>query len=451
MTEMTELSETRPRRFRPYPAYRDSGIKWLGEIPAHWNVRRLKSMASVRLSNVDKKTVAGQAPVKLCNYVDVYYNEFITAGLEFMNATATPEQVRRFMLRSGDVLITKDSESWNDIAVPAVVIEELTDVVCGYHLAHIKPRSGLDGRFLACQFSAIGTRDQFHLAANGITRFGLGGNEIRNGLFPIAPIEEQRAIADFLDRETAKIDRLVDQKERLVELLGEKRSAYIARAVTRGLAPNVTMKDSGVEWLGRIPAHWKILQGRYLYRALNLLPEEDDGVVTAYRDGQVTLRSNRRAEGYTFAIQEVGYQHVRTGDLVIQGMDAFAGAIGVSDSSGKCSPEYVVLEPLVRHTDNRYYASALRLMAQRGYVLVVCNAVRERAPRFRAPEFRQVFLPQPPETEQQSISDAIDRETARVSALISKVRKAVGHLLEFRSALISAAATGKIDVRDAAS
>ena len=259
MTEGTDRKEeARPRRFRPYPEYSDSGIESLGEIPAHWDVRRLKTLASVQLSNVDKKTVEGQAPVKLCNYVDVYYNDFITAGLEFMNATATPEQVRRFMLRGGDVLITKDSESWNDIAVPAVVVEELTDVLCGYHLAQIRPRSGLDGRFLARQFSAIGTRDQFHLAANGITRFGLGGDAIRSGLFPIAPIEEQQVIADFLDRETAKIDALVEQKERLVELLQEKRSAFIARAVTRGLDPNVPMKDSGVEWLGEIPTHWKL-------------------------------------------------------------------------------------------------------------------------------------------------------------------------------------------------
>ena len=175
-----------------------------------------------------------------------------------IHATATPEQVRRFLLGVGDVVITKDSESWNDIAVPAVVAEDLTDVLCGYHLAQIKPRRGLDGRFLARQFSAIGTQDQFHIAANGITSFGLGGNAIRTGLFPIAPVPEQRAIADFLDRETAKIDELVADKERLIELLQEKRTALITRAVTRGLDPNVPMKDSGVEWLGEVPAHWEV-------------------------------------------------------------------------------------------------------------------------------------------------------------------------------------------------
>jgi type I restriction enzyme S subunit len=266
-------------------------------------------------------------------------------------------------------------------------------------------------------------------------------------------MEEQRAIASFLERGTAKLDALIAKKERLIELLEEERTALISHAITRGLRPNVPMKASGIEWLGEIPAHWGIQQGRYLYRALDLPPRDDDGVVTAYRDGQVTLRENRRAEGYTFAIQEVGYQRVRAGDLVIQGMDAFAGAIGVSDSTGKCSPEYLVLEPLSPGTgnrDNRYYAAVLRLMAKRGYILVICNAVRERAPRFRLPEFRTVLLPQPPEPEQRSIADYLDYATAKIDRLRGKVHQAIDRLREYRTALISAAVTGKIDIRGGA-
>ena len=220
------------RGLDPNAPLKDSGIEWLGEIPAHWSVRRLKTMASVQLSNVDKKSEDGQVPVSLCNYLEVYYNDSITAELEFMKATATPEQVRRFSLREGDVLITKDSESWNDIAVPAVVSEGIKDVLCGYHLAHIRPQAGLDGRFLARQFSAIGMRDQFYIAANGITRFGLGGDPIRAGIFPVAPIGEQRAIVAFLDQETAKIDALVARVRQAIEYLNEFRTALISAAVT---------------------------------------------------------------------------------------------------------------------------------------------------------------------------------------------------------------------------
>ncbi len=100
------------RRFKPHPAYKESGVEWLGEIPGHWEVKRLKTVASVQLSNVDKKSLEGQEPVRLCNYTDVYYHERITPDLDFMNATATPEQTSCFSLSEGDILITKDSESW---------------------------------------------------------------------------------------------------------------------------------------------------------------------------------------------------------------------------------------------------------------------------------------------------------------------------------------------------
>jgi type I restriction enzyme S subunit len=232
-----------PRRFKPYPAYKDSGVDWLREIPAHWKVKRLKTVAAVQLSNVDKKSVEGQEPVKLCNYTDVYYNERITPDIEFMSATATRDQMRRFSLRAGDVLITKDSESWTDIAVPAVVVADLPEVLCGYHLAHVRPGGAYVGAFLSRAFAAIGPRDQFQFAANGITRFGLGGDAIRTGLFAMPPAPEQRAIAAFLDRETARIDALVEKKDRLIELLQEQRTALITRAVTNSL-----LKFAPVSW-----------------------------------------------------------------------------------------------------------------------------------------------------------------------------------------------------------
>ncbi len=220
------------QRYRAYTEYKDSGVEWLGEIPAHWEVKRLKTLASVELSNVDKKSVEGQEAVRLCNYTDVYYNERITGVLEFMSATATREQVRRFSLRAGDVLITKDSESWTDIAVPAVVAEDLPGVLCGYHLAHIRPGADYEGAFLCRAFAAVGPRDQFHVAANGITRFGLGRDAIRTVLFSSPPEPEQRAIAAFLDRETARIDALAAKVLEAIERLKELRTALISAAVT---------------------------------------------------------------------------------------------------------------------------------------------------------------------------------------------------------------------------
>ena len=139
------ITRTVTRGLDPNAPLKDSGVEWLGEIPAHWEVKRLKSLATVRLSNVNKKSEEGQAAVGLCNYVDVYYNERIGSNVEFMAATASEDQIRRFSLRKSDVLITKDSESWTDIAVSAVVTEDIPGVLCGYHLAHIRPGSNCDG------------------------------------------------------------------------------------------------------------------------------------------------------------------------------------------------------------------------------------------------------------------------------------------------------------------
>ena len=457
MTKVTaRIEAARPQRFRPYPAYRDSGVEWLGEIPAHWEVGRLKTTASVQLSNVDKHSEEGQVPVKLCNYVDVYYNDLITAELKFMNATATPEQVRRFPLRVGDVLITKDSESWTDIAVPAVVGEDLSDVLCGYHLAHIKPGPDLDGRFLARQFSAIGTRDQFHVAANGITRFGLGGDAIRTGLFPIAPIEEQHAIADFLDRETAKIDGLVVRKERLIELLQEKRTALITRAVTRGLDPNVPMKDSGVEWLGEIPAHWRV--GKLKHACERVFVGIAEAATFAYVDEGVPMlrstdvRANRvrideiRCIAVSFA-DRLASKQLRTDDIVtVRTGNAGVSAVVPSAYDGGQCFTLVVSRP-TRTNDSRYVCYWLN--ARPGQEQFTVEGVGTAQVNISVPIVQNAVVCMPPPEEQMHIANWIEQEVARWDGLIAKISQALDHLGEFRTALISAAVTGKIDVRAA--
>jgi type I restriction enzyme S subunit len=227
--------------WRPYPKYRPSAIEWVPTIPEHWEVRKLKQIASVMFSNVDKKSDDQELPVLLCNYTDVYYNDYITPAIAFMEATATPEEISRFKLAPGDVLVTKDSEEWSDIAVPAHVAVGLNGVVCGYHLALIRPRPEvIHGEYLFRAFGARGINDQFRVEATGITRYGLGKYPLDNALFPVPPLEEQRAIAAFLDRKTKMIYRLVERIEYLggkvsetkASLLREYKIALVTAAVT---------------------------------------------------------------------------------------------------------------------------------------------------------------------------------------------------------------------------
>jgi type I restriction enzyme S subunit len=448
------------RRYKPYPAYKDSGVEWLGEIPAHWEVKRLKTFAAVQLSNVDKKSVEGQEPVRLCNYTDVYYNERITADLDFMAATATREQAQRFALRAGDVLITKDSESWTDIAVPAVVSENLPDVLCGYHLAHIRPAGGAVGAFLSRAFSAIGPRDQFQVAANGITRFGLGGDAIRTGLFAMPPEPEQRAIAAFLDRETARIDALVAKKERLITLLEEQRTALITRAVTKGLDPTVPMKDSGVEWLGEIPAHWEVKPIRALARPGYKTFTDGDWIESPFiRDegirliqtgnvgvGEYKEQGFRYIDGDTF--RAFRCTEVLPGDVLICRLADPVGRACLAPDLG-CrmitSVDVCILKP-AQDIDPAFVVYALSGSEYLAWLGGICRGgTRDRVSRSMLGAIR---VQKPPLPEQRAIAAFLDRETSRIDALVAKVREAIERLKELRTALISAAVTGKIDVRE---
>lgn len=130
-----------------YERYKDSGVEWIGEIPEGWEVKKLKYIADARPSNIDKKSKKDEKSVFLCNYVDVYNNEFIGSDLSFMKATANEDQIHKFILKMDDVIVTKDSETPDDIANPALVIENFDNVVCGYHLTHIKPKA-INGRYL---------------------------------------------------------------------------------------------------------------------------------------------------------------------------------------------------------------------------------------------------------------------------------------------------------------
>ena len=217
----------------PYPHYQPSSVAWLGGVPNHWEVRRLKTAARYWVSPVDKVAADGEVPVRLCNYTDVYYNERIRADMELMETTATSSEVERFRLLPKDVLITKDSEDWRDIAIPALVEESAEGLVCGYHLAIVRAdESQLDGEYLFRSFQSAAINQQFRLASSGVTRYGLPKGAIGDAWIPLPPLAEQRAIAAFLAAETARLDALVEKVEAAVERLQEYRSALITAAVT---------------------------------------------------------------------------------------------------------------------------------------------------------------------------------------------------------------------------
>lgn len=210
--------------------------------------------------------------------------------------------------------------------------------------------------------------------------------------------------------------------------------------------PRYPVYDStNVGWMIEKPAHWKEFRSKILFQKMERSPREEDDVVTAFRDGTVTLRKNRRTEGFTNSIQEIGYQGVRKGDLVIHAMDAFAGAIGISDSDGKSTPVYSVCTPKRSDIYTLYYARLLRHMALTGFITSLAKGIRERSTEFRYKEFAELVVPFPPLAEQRAIAAFLDRETARIDTLIARQAALIALLQEKRKALISHAVTKGLD------
>lgn len=190
----------------------------------------LRHLAEVRVSNVDKKSVESEVPVRLCNYTDVYYSDSIRDDRAFMTATATASQVARFRLRVGDSIITKDSETSDDIAVASYVAEEAPDLVCGYHLALLRPRPAkIDARFLTWALRSDFLRNQFAVRATGVTRFGLKHEAILGVDVPLPNLPTQRRVADFLDDHVARIDEIIRLREEQVSNLLDRDEAWLTK------------------------------------------------------------------------------------------------------------------------------------------------------------------------------------------------------------------------------
>jgi type I restriction enzyme S subunit len=440
---------------KAYPKYKPSGIEWLGKVPEHWEVEKLKRISSITFSNVDKNTTDGEDQVRLCNYLDVYRNEFITSDLNFMVATATLGEMAKFTLKEGDVIVTKDSEAWDDIAIPAYVSSDLKAVLCGYHLAQIRPTPNtLDGKYLFRSFCSRGINDQFRVAATGITRYGLGKYWLDNGLFLVPPIEEQRDIAAFLDRETARIDALIEKKQRQIELLKEKRGALISHAVTKGLNPDVKMKDSGIDWLGEIPEHWNILQ---LRRVVNRFVDyrgrtptkTDDGVplitAGAVKDGVINhslVPEYMAEEDYT---DWMSRGLPEEGDIVIT-TEAPLGEVALVQNPQVAFAQRIIL---FKVNYNSMIPEFLRYyyLSYNGKTELLSRASGSTATGIRSDRLRMSLVLVPPLKEQKYLVEYLDPRIALLAMPIARIEYSIEKLREYRTALISATVTGKIDVR----
>jgi type I restriction enzyme, S subunit len=425
------------KRFKPYSDYRDSGVEWWGQIPSHWRESKVKYLG--RYINgyafkPDDWSVDGNPIIRIQNLTnaDATFNRF------------SGELDARYRVVRGDILI-----SWS-ASLGLFIWREPEDGWLNQHIFKVVLREGFVDRSF---FVWLG--DWFIRELQKETH-GSTMTHLTSGLFgafrvELPPPEEQRAIALFLDAETARIDALVAKKEQLIKLLQEQRNAHIFNAVTKGLDPNVELRDSGVEWLGAIPAHWEVKKVKRLSlvrRGASPRPIDDpvyfddEGEYAWVRIADVTA-SDRYLERTTQRLSSLGKSKsvaLEPGELVV----SIAATVG--------KPIITKIKCCI-HDGFVYFVG---LPASREFLFYVFSSGEPYKGlgklgtqlNLNTDTIGDIYLPQPSISEQDAIVQFLDRETARIDALIFKIRNAIDRLQEFRTALISSAVTGKIDLRE---
>jgi type I restriction enzyme, S subunit len=440
------------RGFKPYPAYKDSGLEWLGEIPAHWGLKRLKRIAEFRGGGTPSKDIpdywGGDIPWVSPKDMKV---SIVVDTEDKITSQGVRESATKFVPAGAVLLVVRSGILVHSIPV-ALAGRELT---LNQDLKALIPRSELLPEYLLYLISGLQKELLVEWKKEGATVESLEIDLVAQTQTPLPREREQRAIAEFLDRETARIDALVVKKERLIELLQEKRTALITRAITKGLNPNVPMNDSGVGWLGNIPVHWGIKRlwhltpsgRRIMYGIVLPGPNVDDGVPIV-KGGDVS-RERLRIERLSRTTVEIESGYVRSrlrgGDLVY----AIRGSIG----EVAVVPDELEGANLTQDAARIAYTSATHgpwllhaLKSAAIFAQLEAGALGATIRGINIRDLKRAWIPVPSRTEQETIANFLDHETAKIDALADKIREAIHRLKELRTALISAAVTGKIDV-----
>jgi len=442
-------------KWKAYPGYKPSGVEWLGEVPNSWPVTRLRFRAKINPSKAEINGVSGDTMVSFIPMEAV--GEY--GGLRLDQTKLLDEVANGYTyFREGDVVVAKITpcfENWKG-SVAQGLENGLGFGTTELHV--IRLADDLDRRYLfyltiTHAFRSVGA--SYMYGAGGQKR--VPDDFIRNFRHPFPPSDEQRAIAAFLDRETGRIDALMEKKQRQVELLQEKRAALISHAVTKGLNPAAPLKSSGVEWIRQIPVHWelkrlKFLASEPLKYGANESAEIDDPDLPRYiRITDITEGGSLRDETFKSLAEDIAEPFIlKNGDILLARSGATAGKTFMyQDSWGRaCYAGYLIrlrANSLEAIPEFLYYFSNSSVYW--GWLSSVF--IQATIQNVSAEKYANMVVVTPPIEEQKEIVSFLDRETGKIDAHTAKIQESIDRLKEYRTALISAAVTGKIDVREA--
>jgi len=430
-------------KWKVYPEYKDSGVEWLGEIPAGWELMRVK-----RIFSITNGSTPDTGRPEFWDGDIAWITPDDLGSLEGNTITSSIRRITDAGYRScATTLALSTRAPIGHLAIAGIPL--CTNQGC----RSLAPRRDNYAKFFYYQL--LIARPELQAWGQGSTFTELSASKLGSVQVACPPLDEQRAIAVFLDREAARIDAMIAKKEQLIALLEEKRTALISQAVTNGLDPNVPMKDSGQESLGPVPAHWKVVRLKLISRiryGLGEPPREAiDGLplirATNVKRGRIVENGMLRVDP-----SDVPYERdpiLRTNDIVVVRSGAYTG------DSSIIPPEYdgavTGYDMVVRANGPlpKFIAYALLSVPVLNHQI---DLLRTRAaqPHINAEELGNCVLPLPPPDEQQAIVSFLDESTSRIETLVLKNKEVIDKLREYRTALISAAVTGKIDVRNGA-
>ena len=411
-----------------YTEMKDSGIEWVGMIPKHWT-----TIANKYVMHKEKR---------ICDKWD---------GQDVLSLTMNGVIIRDILNPVGKMPTTFDGYQFAyagellmclfDIDVtPRCVGRVFNDGVTSPAYSCFQLHDNADlGYFYYYYLMVDNTKELLHLAKN--LRHSFTEEQLGQLKVPLPPLQEQSAIAAYLDTQCSKIDEIIAQAKASIEDYKQWKVSIIHKVVTKGMGNNRPMKDSGILWIKKIPESWSVRKLKFAIFPLERPVLNTDEVITCFRDGEVTLRKNRRTDGFTVSFTEHGYQGVEKGDLVIHGMDAFAGAIGCSDCRGKTTPVVHVCKTI---GNNRYFMYALRNMALSNVFTDFSNGVRIRSSDLRNfSKLGDFLIAIPPITEQGEIVDYLDSMTSKIDMLVTEKQRLLDDLESYKKSLIYEVVTGK--------
>ena len=412
-----------------YPEYKESEVGWIGEIPSYWQTATIKHLTK----NLDGKRIPLSGEIR-AEHKRIY---------PYYGANGVIDYVEDYIFEGEHILIGEDGAPFFDKTREVSLLASGKFWVNNH--CHILKNIGTsEARFIVHCLNSV---DYFEYIT-GSTRDKLTQADLNRIKIPIPSYQEQIQIANFLDHKTGQIDELIRIKERRIELLQEQRTVLINQAVTKGLDPNVEMKPSGVEWIGEIPAHWKMINTKYLFRLVTEpAPQNNDyELLSIFTSIGVKPRKELEERGNRATTTD-GYWLVKKGDFIVNKLLAWMGAIGLSDYEGVTSPAYDILRK-TRPLNERLYEYLFRCGLYFTEFKKRSRGIMEVRLRLYFDQFGQIPLVFPPVNEQDKIVNFLDHKTEQIDELIAAEGRKIELLKEYRQSLISEAVTGKIDVRN---